>query len=154
LGINLFFWSLSSMAKPPLAERPYESLFICPIDTPQPTLDAFMEKIKAIITKENGVFKALQVWGRRRMTFPVKRHKDGLYIYFDFNAGGGAPAALTSLYRITDFVLRHLTVEREDAPVLPTPEVAAPTTEAGQAAAAAPTPAVAETINKELPSAK
>lgn len=119
-----------------LAERPYETLFICPPETPQQTIDAFVEKLKAIITKDNGTFKSVQVWGRRRMTFPIKRHKDGLYIYIDFNGAPSVPAAMNSLFRVNDFVLRHMTLEREDAP--PAPPAAPAATAATPEAAAAP----------------
>lgn len=134
------------MSKAPIADRPYESLFICPIETPQQTIDGFMEKVKAIVAKENGTFRGVQVWGRRRMMFPINRHKDGLYVYFDFNSGGGAPAALNSLYHVSDFVLRHLVVEREDVEIPVTPSAEAVGEKATTPAAGTPT------IEKDLPS--
>ncbi len=121
------------MAKPPVVERPYETLFICPVDTPQKTVDAFIEKVKSTITQEKGTFRSLQVWGRRRMTYPIKRQKDGIYIYFDFNGGSKSTTALDTLFHVTDFVLRHMTVLREDGPA---PVPAAATVTEGQAIAA------------------
>jgi len=115
------------MSRYSLAERPYEILFICPPDTTQATIDGLVEKIKAVITKENGTFRSAQNWGRRRMTFPIKRNRDGQYIYVDFNGAPTIPLALNTLFRVTDFVLRHMIVEREDAPALPTPPVVAAT---------------------------
>ncbi len=115
------------MSRYPLAERPYETIFICPPETPQATIDAFVEKLKAIIVKENGVFKSVQVWGRRRMTFPIKRNKDGLYIYIDFNAPSTVPALLNQLFRVTDFIMRQMTVERVEAPAVSTPAAAVAT---------------------------
>ena len=109
------------MSRYPLAERPYEVLFICPVETPQATIDGLVEKIKAIVAKENGTFRTAQNWGRRRLTFPIKRHRDGQYIYVDFNGSPATPSTLTTLFRVTDFVLRHMIVEREEAPILPTP---------------------------------
>lgn len=107
------------MSKYPLSDRPYETLFICPPETPQQTIDAFVDKVKNTIATEKGTFKSVQVWGRRRMTFPIKRHKDGLYIYIDFNGAPSIPGLLNNLFRINDFVLRHMTVERVDPPASP-----------------------------------
>lgn len=111
------------MSRYPFAERPYEIIFITPVETPQATIDALVEKIKAAILKENGTFRSVQNWGRRRLTFPIKRQRDGQYIYIDFNGAPTIPSGLNSLFRVTDFVLRHIIVEREEAPPLPTPIV-------------------------------
>ncbi len=146
------------MAKPPVAERPYETIFICPVDTPQKTVDTLIEKIKAIIAQEKGTFRSLQVWGRRRMTYPIKRQKDGIYIYIDFNSNNKVPELLKTLFHVSDFVLRHMTVLREDAPVVPaastvTDAPAAEAVGAGTAApSAVPTPSVSD--SKESPSTK
>lgn len=142
------------MAKPPVAERPYETIFICPVDTPQKTVDALIEKIKAIIALEKGTFRSLQVWGRRRMTYPIKRQKDGIYIYIDFNSNNKVPEALKTLFHVSDFVLRHMTVLREDAPVIPAAstvtDASAPEAVAAGAVAPAATPSVSD--SKESPS--
>ncbi len=146
------------MAKPPVAERPYETLFICPVETPQKTVDTLIEKIKSIVSQEKGTFRSLQVWGRRRMTYPIKRQKDGIYVYFDFNSSNKVPAALSTLFHVSDFVLRHMTVEREDAPVIPvaaTVTDANPETAVPAAAAAAPAAVNTPSIDsKETPSTK
>jgi small subunit ribosomal protein S6 len=104
------------MAKSMPVERPYESLFICPTDTPQKTIDAFTEKVKTTLAPTNGLVRSVQVWGRRRLTFPIKHHKDGLYVYVDFNGGSGSAEALKNLFRVTDFIMRHVIVERKEIP--------------------------------------
>ena len=132
------------MSKSTLAERPYESLFICPVDAPQKNIDAFIEKIKSSLIAEKANVKSVQVWGRRRLTYPIKRHKDGLYIYMDFDGIPKTIEVLNNLYRVSDVVLRHLTCIREDAPPVPASStVAAP---AAPATSQAP-----ESESKSLP---
>ena len=139
------------MAKPPVAERPYETLFICPVDTQQKTVETFIEKVKSTLTQEKGTFGTLQVWGRRRMTYPIKRQKDGIFVYFDFNGTNKSTQALNTLFHVSDFVLRHMTVLREDAP---TPVPASSTFTEGQADSSATATAVppSATQTKESPS--
>ena len=93
------------------------------------------------------------------MTYPIKRQKDGIYIYIDFNSNNKVPEALKTLFHVSDFVLRHMTVLREDAPVIPAVSVVtdAPATEAisadaGSSSAAVATPSVAQSA--ESPSTK
>ncbi len=102
------------MAKASLIERPYESLFICPSETSQKALDEFNEKVKKTIVDTNGVVRSVQSWGRRRLTYPIKHHREGTYVYVDFNGSNTSAEALNTLFRVSDVVLRHLTVERVD----------------------------------------
>lgn len=136
------------MSKAPLAERPYETLFICTVDTPQKNVEALIDKVKATLLSEKSTIRGVQYWGRRRLTYPIKRQKDGVYVYFDFNGNNKAAEAINSIFRVTDFVVRHITVQREDAPVVPAS--ANPFTEAAPDAAASAAPAAA----KESPSTK
>jgi small subunit ribosomal protein S6 len=100
------------MAKSVAAERSYESLFICPSDTPQKTIDTFIEKIKTAIQPTKGILRGVQVWGRRRLTYPIKHQKDGLYIFIDFTGEKGTVESLRKLYHVSDFILRHLTTDK------------------------------------------
>jgi small subunit ribosomal protein S6 len=104
------------MSKVAKVERPYESLFICPVDAPQKNLDAFVEKVKATLAQVDAQVRSVQVWGRRRLIYPIKHHKDGLYIYVDFNGKKNSVEALQNLFRVNDIVLRYLTTERVELP--------------------------------------
>jgi small subunit ribosomal protein S6 len=100
------------MAKPLAAERSYECLFITPSDTPQKTIDAFIEKIKTAIAPTKGILRSVQIWGRRKLTYPIKHQKDGLYIFIDYTGEKGTAEALRKLFHVTDFVIRHMTTDK------------------------------------------
>lgn len=123
------------MSKASKTERPYETMLICPSETAQKTVDEFVEKIKKSISDTKGTFNTVQVWGRRRLTYPIKRHKEGLYVYIDFKGSNSTEKELNNLFRVSDVVLRHLTVikQKVDAPA---PKAAAPA--APEAASATP----------------
>lgn len=160
------------MAKALAQDRAYETLLVLPSDIPQKTIDGYIEKIKSTLAPSNGVLRGVQIWGRRRLTYPVKHQKDGLYIYIDYTGGPQSPESLKNLFHVTDFVLRHLTTDkvvlrppyRRPMPTEGTPGetpaaapagAAAPAVAAAPAAAPAPAtaPAPAEPTTKELPSA-
>jgi small subunit ribosomal protein S6 len=129
------------MSKAPKVERPYETLFICTVETPQKNVEALIEKVKAALTAEKSTVRTVQYWGRRRLTYPIKRQKDGVYVYFDFDGNNKAVEVINTIFHVTDFVVRHMTVLREDAPVIPvaTPvaSISEATPEAAPSAAAA-----------------
>ena len=153
------------MSKASTVERAYESLFICPVETPQKTIDSFIEKIKTAIQPSKGILRGVQIWGRRRLTYPIKHHRDGLFIFLDYTGESKTNEALKNLFHVNDFILRHMI---SDKVVLKPPYVrkspgspeasavpAAPSTNAVPATLASPTPAAKtpEAPSKELPSA-
>lgn len=143
------------MAKAPKVERPYETLFICTVETPQKNVEALMDKVKSTLTAENSTIRGVQYWGRRRLTYPIKRHKDGVYVYFDFQGNNKAAEALKTVFHVTDFVIRHMTVLREDAPVIPAASIPTPLAEGTPAAPEAATISAAPAATtKESPSTK
>ena len=148
------------MAKSLPVERAFETLLIFPSDIPQKTIDGFIEKIKTTLAPSKGVLRGVQVWGRRRLTYPVKHQRDGLYVYIDYTGTPSAPESLKTLFRVTDFVLRHLTTDKvvmrpPYRPRVATPEGAAAAPATGEQSAAAPaSPATTTAVEtKELPSA-
>ena len=152
------------MAKSLPAERAFETLLIFPSDIPQKTIDGFIEKIKSTLAPTKGVLRGVQVWGRRRLTYPVKHQRDGLYVYIDYTGSPAAPEALKGLFHVTDFVLRHLTTDKvvmrpPYRPRVATPEGAASASPAGASApepgasASAPSATATAVEPKELPSA-
>lgn len=145
-------------------DRAYETLLIFASDIPQKTIDGFIEKIKSTIAPAKGVLRGVQVWGRRRLTYPVKHQRDGLYVYIDYTGAANAPDLLKTLFHVTDFVLRHMTTDKvvmrppyrprviaADGTVVPSAADQAAAAASAQAPASATATAVAD--NKELPSA-
>ena len=100
------------MAKALAVDRAYETLLVLPSDIPQKTIDGYIEKIKSTLAPAKGVLRGVQIWGRRRLTYPIKHQKDGLYIYIDYTGAPEAPDTLKKLFHVTDFVLRHLTTDK------------------------------------------
>jgi small subunit ribosomal protein S6 len=101
------------MSKAAAPERPYETMLICPSETPQKAIDEFVDKIKKSISDTKGTFNAVQVWGRRRFTYPIKRHREGLYVFLEYKGSNSTEKELSNLFRVSDVVLRHLTTEKK-----------------------------------------
>jgi small subunit ribosomal protein S6 len=148
------------MAKPLAAERSYECLFVCPSDTPQKTIDTFIEKIKTSIQPTKGVLRSVQIWGRRKLTYQIKHQKDGLYIFIDFTGERGTAESLRKLFHVTDFVIRHMVTDKVNLrppyvrkmPVTGEPVAADATTATGAAPAATAVATAPSTETKVTPS--
>lgn len=89
----------------------YESIFICPGDITQEKVENTLEKVKTVITRTEGKVTSAELWGRRKLAYPIKRHRDGFYVYLVFSSPGAVLSSLNHHYRVTDTILRGLTVK-------------------------------------------
>jgi len=89
----------------------YESIFICPGDITQEKIEATVEKTKGIIARANGKITSAELWGRRKLAYPIKHNRDGFYVYMLFSAPAETMSALDHHYRVTDTIIRGLTVK-------------------------------------------
>lgn len=89
----------------------YETIFICPGDLVQEKVETTVEKVKSVVTRANGKINNVEFWGRRKLSYPIKRYRDGFYVYVVFSAPAEVLAQLDHHYRVTDTVLRGITVK-------------------------------------------
>ena len=92
----------------------YETIFICPAELPQEKIDATFEKVKSIITRAEGKISFTESWGRRRLSYQIKHNREGYYLYLVFTAPPQVPALLTHHFRVSDTILRGLTVRMDE----------------------------------------
>ena len=67
-----------------------------------------------MVTEGGGVLVANERMGRRRLAYPIAKQQDGVYIRFLYDADTGVPKELERRVRLTDRVLRSLTVRLEE----------------------------------------
>jgi len=98
--------------------REYESVFVLDPSIEDSQVDAELEKIKEFLGSRNGEITEVQKWGRRKLAYEVKKHKEGVYTLIRFQAEPGVPAELDRRYRLNENMLRFLTVAYEAPPVV------------------------------------
>lgn len=91
----------------------YEIMFIV-----DPTLDDEMkektvEAVKEIIASEGEVTN-VDVWGLRKLAYPIEKKNEGYYVVIEFSAATTLPKELDRRLRISDNVIRHLIVNRDE----------------------------------------
>jgi small subunit ribosomal protein S6 len=128
--------------------REYESIFVLDPTVSDSHVDMELEKIREFLGTRECEITEVQKWGRRKLAYEVKKHKEGIYTLIRFSATADVPHELGRRYRLNENMLRFLTVVYEKPPVEePKPgeeRPAADSQEAGKAApAAAATPAPA-----------
>lgn len=96
--------------------RRYELMLILRPDLPDDRTQAVLDRTTRGISGSGGQIVKLAPWGRRRLAYPIDRHREGSYHIVIFEAPAEAIAELERALLITEEVLRHL-VTRVERPV-------------------------------------
>lgn len=91
----------------------YETIFVCSPLVSEEEIDAMIGKVKDLIVREGGEVKNVNKWGKKRLAYPIKRHREGYYVFLEFYSPEEKIKELESLYRVTEKIVRYLTVKKE-----------------------------------------
>jgi small subunit ribosomal protein S6 len=93
--------------------RTYETVFITDPTLTDEEERGVIDALSAVVTDGGGVFAANDRMGRRRLAYPIKKFEDGVYTRFLYDADSAVPKELDRRLRISDKVIRHMTVSME-----------------------------------------
>lgn len=126
--------------------RQYELMVVLAPDIPEDQMPAALDRVSGYITGTNGEIAELNTTshnsltlGRRRLAYPINKHRDGYYALYHFNIEPSGIAELERELHLNTQVLRHLVTSY--APPKPRP----PKKPRGESAAATAAPTVEAT---------
>ena len=90
----------------------YESIIIVSPNVDEAGLKALEEKFTGLIN-ENGKVESVENMGKRRLAYDIQKFKEATYLLFNFEAKPELIAELERVYRITDDVIKFITVKKE-----------------------------------------
>ena len=76
--------------------------------TVAPSLDNFLN----VIRESKGSVEKLEVWGKRRLSFEIAKHSEGIYAVIDINCEPDAVKELDRQLNLTESVLRTKVLRR------------------------------------------
>jgi len=94
--------------------RIYEELFIIKPDAPDEEVDAFVEQLRTQLTTAGATVDKVDKWGKRRLAYRVDKYREGTYILFQFTAGPEMVKEFERRLRVSDLVLKFLTVRIDE----------------------------------------
>lgn len=125
--------------------RDYELGFILNPEVSEDETRTLLERVEQIVATYGGQIVKINQWGRRRLAYPIERHRDGFYVFIDMILTPETVAELERTLTVSEIVLRHM-VKRRDPKAVQKEREEREEREARAAAAAA---AAAETANVE-----
>jgi len=94
--------------------RIYEELFIVKPDAPDEEVDGFVEQLKTQLTTAGATVDKVEKWGKRRLAYRVDKYREGGYVLFQFTAGPETVKELERRLRVSDVVLKFITVRIDE----------------------------------------
>ena len=96
----------------------YETLFVVHPEK-GPRVKEFIEKFKKVIEGQDGAVTDIDEWGARDLAYRIEKQARGYYTLLRYNAMGKAVDELERNLKLTDGILRYLTVRADpDTPTI------------------------------------
>ena len=73
-------------------------------------LDSALIKVKNIVTKADGKIVKEDIWGKKKLAYPINREDFAVYVYMEVELPAEAPLVISNTLNITDEVIRYLLV--------------------------------------------
>ncbi|MDP2396738.1 MAG: 30S ribosomal protein S6 [Burkholderiales bacterium] len=100
--------------------RHYEIVLIVHPDQSE-QVPAMLDRYRQLITSQKGTIHRLEDWGRRQLTYPIRKLHKAHYVLMNIECGNDTLLELEHAFKFNDAVLRHLTVSMDEAATGPSP---------------------------------
>jgi small subunit ribosomal protein S6 len=91
----------------------YETLFVTAPTLTDEDEQAVVDGLSRVVSDLGGVMVAHERLGRRRLAYPILKHNEGVYVRFLYDSEAAVPHELERRIRLSDKVLRSLTVRMD-----------------------------------------
>jgi len=121
--------------------RQYETGFVLSPALSEEETAQFIQQMADIVAQKKGHMVRQDVWGKRRLAYPIKRFQEGVYVFFTYEGPGDVSTELERRFKQTDTVIRFMTVLKDPRDLVRRKKKRRAAEEAAPAAAPAPAPA-------------
>lgn len=116
-----------------MKQHMYETMYILRPDMGEEAVDEAIGHYQSILQEHGAEILETQHRGKRRLAYEIQRQREGIYIQMNYTGPGNVVAVLERAMRLSENVLRYLTVKQEvgegdqmSSPSEPTENSAAP----------------------------
>jgi small subunit ribosomal protein S6 len=94
--------------------RVYEVMFIIRPDLDDDEAEKLVTNFSSTVTTGGGVVKSVEKLGRRKLAYMVRKFNDGNYVLLTIEAGGPVVLELERRLRVTEPVIKFITVRIDE----------------------------------------
>ena len=93
--------------------RDYELALIINPEVSENESRSTLERVEQIVVNNGGQVVKVNQWGRRRMAYPIEKHRDGVYVFMDLILTPESVAEIDRTLKVSEIVLRHMAKRRD-----------------------------------------
>lgn len=86
--------------------RHYEVMIILDPQQDERTVAPSLDKFLEVVRKENGKVEKVDVWGKKRLAYPIDKKEEGIYAVVNLECEADTVKELDRLLNLNDNVLR------------------------------------------------
>ena len=86
--------------------RQYELMVILDPETEERSVGTTMERYLAVIKKDGGTVVNVDIWGRRRLAYDIKKKSEGIYTVVNFTAEPATAQELDRQLNLNESIMR------------------------------------------------
>ena len=91
----------------------YESIIIINPSLEEQGIKDVIKKFTDLINSD-GKVENVDEMGRRKLAYEIQKHKEGYYVVYTFEANPEFISELERIYRITDNIMKFITIRKDD----------------------------------------
>jgi len=88
--------------------RKYELICVIQPDLDETAFNVVVEKVKSWISDSGGSIDKVDIWGRRKLAYIIKKHREGQYVLFNMTMNPAATSDLERNLRYQEPIIRHM----------------------------------------------
>ena len=93
--------------------RQYEMMIIIDPSQDERTVAPSLDKYLEIVRKENGSVEKVDIWGKRRLEYPINKKEEGIYVVLDLKCESATVLEIDRLLNINDQILRTKVLRKD-----------------------------------------
>ena len=95
--------------------RNYELVLIISAGVDEGEFNTILDNAKRAITEQGGDVAEVEMWGKRKLAYPIKHGLEGNYVLMRFSSRPSSNKGLLAGLRVSEKVLRHLLINLDAA---------------------------------------
>jgi small subunit ribosomal protein S6 len=103
----------------------YETMYILRPDLGEEQVEQAVNKYQNFLREQGADNIDIQNRGKRRLAYEINRNRDGIYIQMNYTGPGSAIAPMERAMRLSEEVIRYLTIKQDVPEEKPEAEVVA-----------------------------
>jgi small subunit ribosomal protein S6 len=93
--------------------RQYETGFVLSPSLAEEEAQEFVRQMAEVVSQKKGRMIKQDIWGKKRLAYPIKRFHEGIYVFFLYEGPGDVSQELERRFKQTDTVIRFLTILKD-----------------------------------------